>query len=194
MNEPLIDVIVPQYGQVDHTLRFLRSFKRHAPYGTRLILVDNGTPAPEFDRLVPLLRELPARVVLRNATNPGFVKATNQGLELAEAPHVVFQNNDTEIYDGTYQNLRECLVGDSQAGVVGAVSSPCGSWVGLDRVMRIFPEVAEVPGLLEAHHGFRAFLMRTYLNGIVKEVAGMVPFFCVMFSWGEMLNARGCGI
>jgi len=177
---PEIDVIVPQYGQVDHTLRFLRSFKTHAPYGTRLILVDNGTSAEEFERVVPALKDVYC-TVWRNPTNLGFVQATNQGLKLAKAPYVVFQNNDTEIYDGTYQNLQAALARDPQAGVVGAVSSPCGSWVGLDRVMKIYKELTTIPGLLEAHHGYRAFLMRNHLPGVTKTVAGMVPFFCVMF-------------
>jgi len=185
---PEIDVIVPQYGQVSHTIRFLKSFKLHAPSGTRLILVDNGTSQADYQKLVPFLEGLWV-LPIRNEQNLGFVRATNQGLVRAEAPYVVLQNNDTEIYDGCYQSLRCALQDNVHGGVVGAVSSPCGSWVSLDRLMKIYKELETVPGLLEAHHGYRAFLLRQHMANVVKAVNGMVPFFCVMLPVGVVRHA-----
>lgn len=185
---PELDVIVPQHGQILHTIRFLESFRRHAPLGTRLILVDNGTPDEEFNKLVPLLKRVYC-VVVRNKTNLGFVKATNRGIGLSVAPYVVLQNNDTEIYDGCYQGLRDVLDEHPKTGVVGAVSSPCGSWVSYDKLKRVYPEVAEVGGLDEAHHGFRAFLLRQALGEVSKVVTSMVPFFCVMLRQETLQHA-----
>ena len=184
-----IDVIVPCYGQTGHTIRFLKSFTTHKPHGTRLVLVDNGTPEREFERILPFLDELPEKLVIRNSENLGFVQATNQGLQASTADFVVLQNNDTEIYDGCYQSLRCCLEDNPKTGVVGAVSSPCGSWVSLDRLLRIYPELKKVPGLMEAHHSYRAHLLRFGMSDVSKVVAGMVPFFCVMLRSSTVNNA-----
>lgn len=179
---PQIDVIVPQFNQADHTLRFLKSYRQHAPVGTRLILVDNGSRHEELASVLVELQDLP-HVLIRNVENLGFVRATNQGLAMSTAQFVVFQNNDTEIYAGCYQAMRDALESQPKAGVVGAVSSPCGSWVGLDRLFKIYPELSKVPGLQEAaSHPMRALLMRQHMAKQAREVRTMVPFFCVMLS------------
>jgi GT2 family glycosyltransferase len=186
---PEIDVIVPQYGQVGHTLRFLRSFKTHAPGTARIILVDNGTDVVELRKVLLELGELD-HVLIQNTSNLGFVKAVNQGIDEVTAPFMVIQNNDTEIYAGCYQGLQGVLNSHPQGGVVGAVSSPCQSWVAIQNLMRMYPELKEIPGLMEAGHSHKAGLLREHMKGKVKYVGHMVPFFCVMFRT-ETVRAAG---
>jgi GT2 family glycosyltransferase len=105
----------------------LRTIREHSS-DYRVIFVDNGSRAEEFQAIYDVLKDMPHHLV-RNTTNLGFVKATNQGLALSTAPYVVLMNNDTEAVPRWLEKLEHPL---HIPGVVmaGPRTTATGSWQG----------------------------------------------------------------
>lgn len=78
------------------------------PY--ELVLVDNATGHA--------IEPAPNRVVLRNATNEGFAKASNAGARVSTAPIVVMLNMDTEPQPGWLPPLLAAF-NDPQVAMAG---------------------------------------------------------------------------
>lgn len=181
----MIDVIVPQFNQVAHTLRFLDSFKRYAPKDVRLIFVDNGSDKADFDAAAKALTGV-NHALIRNEKNLGFVAAVNQGLAVSTADYVVLQNNDTEIFSGCYERMKQALVDNPDAGVVGVVSSPESGWQSIDKLMKYWKDFAEVllqaePHVLKQSHCLKAAVLRVAFARRTRQAPHMVAFFCAMF-------------
>lgn len=122
------DIIIPHFGcSPDITalcVRCLESIREHsADY--RVILVDNGSPDTGY---LPTLRTMP-HMLIRNSTNLGFVKATNQGLTYSTAPYVVLMNNDTEAVPQWLPLLRTGF-GDPSVGLSGPLTTSKNCWQG----------------------------------------------------------------
>jgi O-antigen biosynthesis protein len=103
----------------------LRSIRNNSQ-DYRIIWVQNGGPVP--NSLLGELRQCEQAHIIQNATNLGFVKATNQGIRESNAPFVVLMNNDTEAAPRWLQKLRRPLL-DGYA-ISGSLSSAFGSWQG----------------------------------------------------------------
>ena len=180
-----LDVIVPQYNQSAHTVRFIQSFRRHAGRRARLILVDNGSEQREYENAVAVAGNNNC-LLIRNSENLGFVRAVNQGLCASDAPYVVIQNNDTEIYKDCYGRLMRILESDSQIGAVGPLTSPCDSWQSIDHVMSrwgwlkqaIDQKIGKLP--TNDHAKCARNLARTF-GDQSHQIYGMIAFFCAMF-------------
>ena len=89
----------------------------------RLILVDNGSP--DFRSIEPELEFHENLIVVKNRSNLGFVKATNQGLRLSTAPRVVLLNSDTVVVPGWLERMDAAMTGT--VGIVGPRSNPNGT-------------------------------------------------------------------
>jgi len=100
-----------------------------------VIVVDAGT-----DESGSLVRERfdDARVI--EAENRGFAAANNRALELSDAPFVLFLNPDTEIVDGTLEELVQALEQRPEVGLVGV--RQVGSAGELQLSIRRFPSVS----------------------------------------------------
>lgn len=114
---PAVSIVIPVWNRADLTRRCLAALARTVdPAETEVIVVDNGstddTPA------VLAAAPLPVRV-LRNASNLGFARASNQGARAARSELLVFLNNDTEAEPGWLDALREAAA-DPTVGAVGA--------------------------------------------------------------------------
>ena len=81
------------------------------------------------------------------------MKATNQGLRLAQTPYIVLMNNDTEAVEGWAEKLREPLDEHPMVGLVGGRTTTKDSW----------------QGLAEGGKGYR-----------VLDPGHMLAFFCTM--------------
>ena len=62
-----------------------------------LVLVDNGTGHP--------IEERPERIIIRNAENTGFARASNAGARAATAPILIMLNVDTQPQPGWIRPL-----------------------------------------------------------------------------------------
>ena len=81
-----------------------------------VVVVDNGSRDGSLD-LLP--RDERVRV-LRNAGNPGFAVACNQGAAASAASHVLFLNPDCELPSGALARLRELIARDASLAILGA--------------------------------------------------------------------------
>jgi GT2 family glycosyltransferase len=171
-------------------VRCLESIREHSPAGSyRVIWIDNGSPLP----CVSLEDELGRHPheVIRNTENLGFIKGTNQGIQLSTAPYVVLFNNDCEAAPQWLEKLRVCLV--DKVGISGPRSTRKNGWQGLHWARKPFllsygdmlaffcamirREVIEKVGLLDESFGMglgddNDFCTRTHNAGFRLALAG----------------------
>jgi len=119
---PRVSVVVPVWNNRGLTLSCIGSLRR-IPSKTafRLVVVDNGSE----DGIERDLAEMASRdelTLVRNATNLGYAKATNQGvLAGAGEEFVLFLNNDTLALDGWLDGLVADLDAHPSAAVAGSL-------------------------------------------------------------------------
>jgi GT2 family glycosyltransferase len=180
----LLDVIIPQWNQVAYTIRCIESIKKYAPLGTRIILVDNGSsPFEQLDAVIAL-GDFP-NLVITNSKNLGFVRATNIGLCASDAEFVCLQNNDTEIFEGTYQRMLKVFETKKDAGIVGPLCSVNDCWQSISNknLSLLWPEIAgRLTTLGDTTQSLVAHNLGVVCKGEARQVPGMVAFFCTMLS------------
>lgn len=126
-----IDLIVVVKNKIQYTRQCIESIFRNVHSPLHLILVDNGstdeTPS-YFEELRQGRKISGVRVThLRNEVNQGYVLGLNQGIHCSQAPHVIFSNNDVEVYPGAVEELVGVAEQKSEFGLV----NPCSNEFGL---------------------------------------------------------------
>lgn len=125
------EIIVPHLGlNSDLTAKAMRCLHTIEKYSTdyKVIWVDNASPQEEFDAIMPVL-ELVPHMLIRNSSNQGFVRATNQGLRFSTAPYVILCNNDIEAAPNWLEKLRQPFLEDPSVGLCGPLTTD-GGWQG----------------------------------------------------------------
>lgn len=112
---PVLSVLLVLYNQAHLSLLCLRTLLENADVPFELIVVDNASG----DRTGELLERLENVRVIGNTENLGFVKAVNQGAELATGEFLLLLNNDAFIEPGALGAAIEVLREDASAGAVG---------------------------------------------------------------------------
>ncbi len=104
-----------------------------------VVLVDNASTDGSTERAE---RAHPALHVIRNAGNPGFGAAANQGVRAASAPFVLLLNPDAEITGGSLAAFVKVAEERPRAGALGAlVRNSDGT---------LQPSARKVPTMLES--------------------------------------------
>jgi len=112
---PVLSVLLVFYNQAHLSLLCLRTLLDNANVPFELIVVDNASG----DRTGELLERLENVRLVRNPENLGFVKAVNQGAELATGEFLLLLNNDAFIEPGALGAAVDVLREDTSAGAVG---------------------------------------------------------------------------
>src|SRR5579859_2016473 len=81
-----------------------------------VIVVDN---ASSDDSGLVVQREFPTVRLIQNATNAGYARANNQGLDASRAPYVMLLNSDTQVPPATLPGLLSFIANHPAAGAVG---------------------------------------------------------------------------
>jgi GT2 family glycosyltransferase len=90
------------------------------PLVDEFVIIDNGSPAAEAERLRALGRT-EARVVLQQGHgNVGFARGANMGAETARGEYIVFLNPDANLQDGCIEALVSAFEKQPVPTVVGA--------------------------------------------------------------------------
>lgn len=100
-----VSVIIPAWNLHELTAQAVKSVRTTAPHA-EIIVVDNGSE-PAIDG-----------AAVRNDTNEGFARASNQGAKAATGDLLVFLNNDTICHSGWLDHMVSRWSGDDV--VVGA--------------------------------------------------------------------------
>ncbi len=155
MTDNGVDIVIPAFDQPEFTTVCLQSLAQFAPCDQiRVILVNNGSKEESREIYAKVLSEMPYRSALIDLpANTGFVRATNVGIAVSDAPYLMFLNNDTTMTDGVIEKLVAVLEKEPKVGIVGPRSSAQGQWQG---------RYEEMPGYM-----------------ILNEKA-MLSFFCAL--------------
>jgi GT2 family glycosyltransferase len=114
---PVVSVVIPSYGQVDHTLRCLASIATAPPaVPIEVIVAEDASGDP---RVAELKAVRGLRLVLREE-NLGFLRSCNDAARLAVGRFLMLLNNDTEVMPGAIDALHRLLVARPDAGLAGA--------------------------------------------------------------------------
>ncbi len=121
-----LSIVIPSHNRVDLLTRCLESVLRHAPRGTEIIVVDDGSPQGIVSERVAGFA--PAVRVERLPEQRGFCAAANACLGAATAPIVELLNDDTEVTAG----WAEAALAHFQDGNVAAVAPLVLVWPGTE--------------------------------------------------------------
>lgn len=113
---PDVSVLVVLYSQAHLTLRCLRQLMAQRGVSMELVLVDNASG----DATSQLLTRLDGVRILRNATNVGFLRATNQAASVARGRNLLLLNNDAFLRTDSLATAIATLESEPLAGAVGA--------------------------------------------------------------------------
>jgi len=92
-----LSVIIPSHNRPDLLRTCLASLACHAPPGTEILVVDDGSPGGSVSRAAA---DFPAVHCLRRPQQGGFCAAVNEGLRHARHPIAQLLNDDAEVTPG----------------------------------------------------------------------------------------------
>jgi GT2 family glycosyltransferase len=113
----LLSVIIVSWNARDLLGKCLRSLEgSRGPYELQTIVVDNASTdgSPEL-----VEKEFPAVQLIRSATNLGFSKANNLGLQSIRGEYVLLVNSDVELLPGCIPALVEHMRSHPRVGIAG---------------------------------------------------------------------------
>ncbi|MGE4373292.1 MAG: glycosyltransferase [Xanthobacter sp.] len=119
-----VDIIVPVYKGLDETRRCLFSVLADSErLAGRIIVIDDCSPEPELSRWLDRLAAEGAIHLLRNASNLGFVRSVNRGMEEAGSHDVVLLNSDTQVPRGWLRRLAAQAWAGERVGTITPFSN-----------------------------------------------------------------------
>ena len=110
----MVSIITVNYNGLADTCEMIDSFRKYETYSYEIIVVDNGSRAPEGEEIK---KRYPEIKVVQN-TNTGFAGGNNAGLKVAQGEYLFFLNNDTLIQEPILEALVRRLEADKMNGGV----------------------------------------------------------------------------
>lgn len=141
----MIDIIIPTVDAYKHVELCVSAIERFTRNPFKIILVDNGSRAPEAKKFLASARER-GHVVVSLPDNVCFSKAVNAGLSVSKAEYVSIINDDAYVNDG-WDGAMIADLSDPTVGMVGASSNAAAGFMGAPE----FAEVLPVPYLVFVH-------------------------------------------
>lgn len=183
------DIVIPAWNQRLVTQDCVDSILKHTGGDFRIIIIDNGSDDETRSYLQALARSEPARTkVVRNEENLGFIRATNQGIALSDAPFVCLLNNDTLVTEGWLEEMLKVLEAEPGIGIVNPSSNNLGQRPSDGEPIELFARrlVKERGAYVELGSavGFCMFMRRQLIDRIggFDEAYGMGNFEDTDFS------------
>lgn len=112
---PEISVLMVVYDRVALTAQALASLRANYAGAIQLILVDSGS----HDQTRHIGQMVRGATILRYRHNIGYLQGCNLALEKAEAPFVLYLNNDIRLYPDAIVNALKRLRSEADIGAVG---------------------------------------------------------------------------
>jgi GT2 family glycosyltransferase len=116
---PRISVVMVVYKTGEALVESIRHVLAE-PLVDEFVIIDNGSPADEAERLRGLGRTEPRIVLQQGHGNVGFARGANMGAETARGDYIVFLNPDANLQNGCIQALVSAFEGRPVPAVVGA--------------------------------------------------------------------------
>jgi len=179
------DIIIPVWNLKDYTEQAVESIIKNTDYPYRLIIIDNGSEKETKEYLESLKNDkrLPGYILIRNEENQGYTIATNQGMEISDAPYVCLHNNDTIVCKGWLREMVNVAESSKEIGIVNPNSNNLGArkpwWMGLDNFAeKLMKEYKGQYIEMATAIGFSYLIKREVINkiGILKVGYGLGNF------------------
>ena len=176
-------VITPTWNNADYTIRCFDSVAKNTD-NYKIIWIDNGSEKEEKEKVQKFLEinKIP-HVAMINDENLGFVKGTNQGMNLAikdGVDFVVLLNNDTEVFDGWLERMILVFDKNEKIGIVGSLASPSHGWQDINNLKIKRPdEFGDLPDYNNNPEKYAEIIKEKY-NKQSIEVYPNVAFFCTL--------------
>lgn len=113
------DLIVLDWDGGEALLNCLQSIGEQTQRPARVIIVDNGSHLPVYQRLPNDLLRIPY-IIIRNDTNLGFTGGINRAMKEVTAPFVGWINNDAVLGEKWLERLLPAVAGEGK--IAGAQS------------------------------------------------------------------------
>ncbi len=118
---PLVGIVIPTRDRADLLAECVRGLTDRTDYPRyEIVIVDNGSTAPDA---LALLRDLKSNPRIKVLERPGpfnFSALSNDGAHATQAPVLVFLNNDIVVMESGWLKPMVRLAIMPQIGVVGA--------------------------------------------------------------------------
>lgn len=114
-----VDLIVLDWDGGEALTNCLHSVNDQSRPPSRVIIVDNGSRVPVYQRLPKNLLRIPYLLV-RNETNLGFTGGINRGMAEVRAPFVAWLNNDAVLAEKWLEKMLPAV--SSEGKIAGAQS------------------------------------------------------------------------
>lgn len=186
-------IITPTWNNADYTVRCFKSVANNTE-NYKIIWVDNGSEKEDREEVQSYLKDnnIPHEAIL-NDKNLGFVKGTNQGMNLAikdGVDYVVLLNNDTEVFEGWLTRMISVTYKSNKIGLVGPLASPSHGWQDINNLReRRSDEFSDLPDYNDDPEKYSTDISEMY-KGQITEVYPNVAFFCTLIT-KEVLNKVG---
>ena len=104
---PRVSIIIVNFNQRQLTLNCLGSLSKITYPKYEIILVDNGS---QDGSVVAVEKKFPKTILIKLATNTGFVGGNNAGIKVAKGNYILYLNNDTKVQADFLEPLVKDLV------------------------------------------------------------------------------------
>ena len=108
-----VDVIVLDWDGGEALIDCLHSLDAQSLKPSRVIIVDNGSRVPVYQRLPKDVIKIPY-VLIRNETNQGFTGGINRAMKEVKAPFVAWVNNDAVLSEKWLEKLLPLVSGEGK--------------------------------------------------------------------------------
>lgn len=112
---PLVSIITVNYNQAAVTCELLNSLRKITYPNIETIIIDNGSPSDNPDKIAILF---PEYRLIKSSENLGFAGGNNLGIKHSSGEYLLFINNDTEVEPGFLEPLVAKLQSDPGIGMV----------------------------------------------------------------------------
>ncbi len=114
--DPRVSIVIPLFNRAECTAACLQSIIDTCRENVEVILIDNNSEDATGD----LLAIVDGATVIRNEENLHYLRACNQGSQIARGEFLLFLNSDTVLCPGALASAVATLESHSDIGAVGA--------------------------------------------------------------------------